>query len=492
VCIAGVLSAQTLKLTGTVVDAKTGEKVKGASVCLTKDIPFNTSGSPYYGELITLSNEGGHFAFGTSVGITNSVPGVVSSKPVIRKNRVHISITDAAQVHIALYSVSGRKIGTVLNRKMSEGKHMIAIFDMLPADQVTILRVSIDRQVFAYKHIPLLQNTTPVHELEKLTQSTTRAIVDTLFIIANGYWSKRVFIESYEGELGKIKLDPIELECTGCGKEPPHVGSYKDYTITVNGEERIYGSYVPNGYDKDKKVALFIGLHGMGALSQEDWESIWHESLEPTFGNNAVFLYPQARRGGGIYDLVWQVHAHRGNYEFIDEVVKKALEDFCIEETDIYLIGFSFGAKMAHGVRCLRGGSLFKAIIPASDVNGQSFNCPHHFDCTLCDCETARVPVFISAAKQDVGGGTEYKHAFYHLDTLLNYYDCPDEYQTINKESWGGNLFEYRLYNKGNCADYPIMVSINDADHWFEPPQGIALKEYVVLMISKGILPGKE
>lgn len=147
---------------------------------------------------------------------------------------------------------------------------------------------------------------------------------------------------------------------------------------------------------------------------------------------------------------------------------------------------------MAHGVRCLRGGSLFKAVIPASDVNGQSFNCPHHFDCTLCDCETARVPVFISAAKENVGSGSEYKHAFYHLDTLLNYYDCPDEYEIISKASWGGDDFEYRLYNKGNCVDYPIMVSINDADHWFEPPQGVALKEYLVLMISKGILPGKE
>ncbi len=475
---------QGLKIKGTIRN-KGGIGIANVQVSVVKDIPLQPMGaSPYYGELITLTNSTGNFAFGIPVNNnTTTYKKTGNTYAKINHNRLSFFTDKKAPVLIRAFTLSGKLITTVYNQVLNQGTYSIDLSISLKSQQLYVLHIKIGSTSYTLNYIPNVHSYSPMQSVSLSSVNAQTAYeqkgsIDTVLIIKNGYWAKRIPIESYEIDMGVIKLDSIILECEGCDKEPPLIGQAKYQTINVNGEDRDYMIYVPSGYNKTTKNSLFICLHGRGATGESDRRDTWTPSLEPTFGDTAIFIYPDARYDIPDYERIWRIQTNQGNYELLDELVKYSLKNYCIDTKRIYMIGFSLGAKMALGVWCVRGGSLFRVVTPASEVASFAFNCTERHDCTLGDCTTPS-PIFISSAKENVANGKEYYRAIAIRDSAMMINGCTkDIEETIDEEEWGYPDFEYRVYRKNGCEKYPVMWSINDANHWFELPQSCALRYF--------------
>ena len=154
--------------------------------------------------------------------------------------------------------------------------------------------------------------------------------------------------------LALLLLLPSALAASaGCGSAPAITAGTK--TVTVNGKSRRWIIRLPQNYDQTRPYKLIFGLHWRDADFQAvDGGTAPFYGLQKLANNSAIFIAPDGLNKG------W---ANNGGEDvaFIDEIVKQVTNGLCVDEKQVFSLGFSYGGSMSFALACARP-SVFRAV----------------------------------------------------------------------------------------------------------------------------------
>lgn len=144
----------------------------------------------------------------------------------------------------------------------------------------------------------------------------------------------------------------------GCGKSPTL--SSGTHTMTVNGATRQYILTLPQGYDSSRPYKLIFGYHWLSGTMQNVVSGNYY-GVQPLAGNSAIFVAPQGKNNG------W---ANSGGEDitFTDQMLSTLQGDLCIDKTQIYSMGWSYGGSMSYALACARP-NVFRGVAVMSGAN---------------------------------------------------------------------------------------------------------------------------
>jgi polyhydroxybutyrate depolymerase len=170
----------------------------------------------------------------------------------------------------------------------------------------------------------------------------------------------------------------------GCGKGTAGPSPTVQQTIQVGGLTRYYLLYVPEDADPDEPLPLIFGIHGL------NMNNVWaaHDSsgfqlIEATAGQ-AILVYPQGIQANGqsnppssmsqwgTADSNWgggppNADEARLNADlaYFDAMIDVVSDDYCIDPSRTFAMGFSQGGFMTNALGCERA-SVFRALAPVA------------------------------------------------------------------------------------------------------------------------------
>ncbi|MGW4213895.1 ricin-type beta-trefoil lectin domain protein [Lentzea sp. NPDC004789] len=151
----------------------------------------------------------------------------------------------------------------------------------------------------------------------------------------------------------------------GCGK-PPSLSSGQ-HTINTGGQNRSYILRVPANYDNNRQYRLFVGLHWRGGTANDvdsggtdgyNWSYYGLRKLADAENNSTIFVAPQGNGNG------W---ANPGGQDltFIDDMLRQLEGGLCVDTTQRFAGGFSYGGGMSYAIACARA-NVFRAVVAYS------------------------------------------------------------------------------------------------------------------------------
>jgi poly(3-hydroxybutyrate) depolymerase len=156
----------------------------------------------------------------------------------------------------------------------------------------------------------------------------------------------------------------------GCGKTPTLTSGTK--SINVNGKTRQYIIRVPNNYDKSKPYKLMFAWHWRGgnmndvASGGSDGAAWAYYGQQKQAAEKAILVAPNGQGAG------W---ANSGDEDiaFLDAMMKQIEGDLCVDTTQRFSMGFSYGAGMSYSIACSRGKDFRAvAVISGAQLSGCS------------------------------------------------------------------------------------------------------------------------
>ncbi|PWI20338.1 cellulose-binding protein [Streptomyces sp. Act143] len=157
---------------------------------------------------------------------------------------------------------------------------------------------------------------------------------------------------------------------TGCGKAPTLTSG--THTITSGGKNRSFILKIPDGYDPGHPYRLVFGFHWLGGTSTDvatgrtvETGTWAYYGLQRLAGTSTVFVAPQGLNNG------W---ANNGGEDvaFVDDMLRRIESDLCVDTTQRFALGFSYGAAMSYSLACSRA-TVFRAV--AVQSGGQLSGC---------------------------------------------------------------------------------------------------------------------
>jgi poly(3-hydroxybutyrate) depolymerase len=173
------------------------------------------------------------------------------------------------------------------------------------------------------------------------------------------------------GGLTAVRPAPAAAEAAtaGCGKPPALTSGTR--SIQTSGKNRSYVLRVPDNYDSNRQYRLVFGFHwnggtagdvDSGGTSGYPWS---YYGLRALSGNSAIFVAPQGLNNGwansGGEDLV-----------FVDDMIRQIEAGLCVDTTQRFAGGFSYGGGMSYALACSRP-AVFRAV--AVYAGGQLSGC---------------------------------------------------------------------------------------------------------------------
>ncbi|MFF4397109.1 ricin-type beta-trefoil lectin domain protein [Streptomyces sp. NPDC001480] len=153
----------------------------------------------------------------------------------------------------------------------------------------------------------------------------------------------------------------------GCGKAPALTSG--THTIQSGGQTRSYILRVPAGYDSSHPYRLIFGFHWRGGTANDvdsggtdgyNWSYYGLRRLADA-NNSTIFVAPQGNGNG------W---ANPGGQDvaFVDAMVSQIEAGLCVDTTQLFSAGFSYGAAMSYALACSRA-TVFRAVAVYSGAN---------------------------------------------------------------------------------------------------------------------------
>ncbi|MEU8235610.1 ricin-type beta-trefoil lectin domain protein [Actinoplanes sp. NPDC048967] len=156
---------------------------------------------------------------------------------------------------------------------------------------------------------------------------------------------------------------------SGCGKAPTLTSGSR--TIQTSGKNRTFILRIPDNYDSNHPYRLIFGFHWNGGTANDvdsggtsgyPWS---YYGLRALSNNSTIFVAPQGFNNGwansGGEDLV-----------FVDDMIRQIEAGVCVDTTQRFAGGFSYGGGMSYALACARP-TVFKAVAVYS--GGQLSGC---------------------------------------------------------------------------------------------------------------------
>ena len=154
------------------------------------------------------------------------------------------------------------------------------------------------------------------------------------------------------GPAAALPGGPVQAAATaGCGR--PAGLATGTHTLTSGGVSRTYRLDVPGGYDPNRAYRLVVGLHWWHGTAADVVNQQFY-GLKPLAGESTVFVAPQ-----GI-DNAWP-NTNGRDVTFVDDVLRAVESALCIDTTQRFATGFSYGGSMSNALACARA-DVFRAV----------------------------------------------------------------------------------------------------------------------------------
>lgn len=157
---------------------------------------------------------------------------------------------------------------------------------------------------------------------------------------------------------------------TGCGRTSGLESG--TFTITSSGQEREYILSLPENYDSASPYKLIFGLHWLSGTMQNVVDDSFY-GVQPLSENKVIFVAPQGLDNG------W-ANTDDQDITLIDDILATLEEELCIEKTQIFAMGFSYGGAMSYSLACSRpevfrgvavmSGALLSGCAPGTEPVG--------------------------------------------------------------------------------------------------------------------------
>ncbi|MGE5783941.1 MAG: hypothetical protein ACM3ZE_05090 [Myxococcales bacterium] len=187
----------------------------------------------------------------------------------------------------------------------------------------------------------------------------------------------------------------------GCGKTPTLKSGSR--TIQSGGQARQFMLSIPENYDKNHPYRLVFAFHWNGGTmgdvdgggsSGDAWS---YYGLREQANNSTIFLAPQGIGNG------WANSGGR-DLKLVDDLIALIEGDLCVDTTQLFSLGFSYGGGMTYELACARA-SVFRAVAVYSGAQ-------------LSGCDGGKQPVAylgihgVSDGTCNIGGGRGLRDTF--------------------------------------------------------------------------------
>lgn len=155
----------------------------------------------------------------------------------------------------------------------------------------------------------------------------------------------------------------------GCGKAPTLTSGPR--SIQSSGQNRSFILRIPDNYDRNHPYRLIFGFHWNGGTANDvdsggtDGAAWSYYGLRQQANNSTIFVAPQGNGNG------W---ANPGGQDvtFVDDMIRQIEADLCVDTTQLFALGFSYGGGMSYSLACSRA-NVFRAVAVYS--GGQLSGC---------------------------------------------------------------------------------------------------------------------
>ncbi|MER5622641.1 cellulose binding domain-containing protein [Streptosporangium sp. NPDC002544] len=239
----------------------------------------------------------------------------------------------------------------------------------------------------------------------------------------------------------------------GCGRTPTLQNGTN--TIQSSGKNRSYILRIPGNYDNQRPYRLVFGFHWLGgtaidvATGQTVQRDVWsYYGLQRLAGESTIFVAPQGFNNG------W---ANSGGEDvtFVDDMIRRIEADLCVETTQRFALGFSYGGAMSYALACARA-DVFRAVAVYSGGR-------------LSGCSGGTQPIAYFAAHGlrdsvlNISGGRSMR------DTFVRNNGCTAQ----NPPEPGQGSLTHRSTTYSGCAGgRPVVWAAFDEGHIAAPQDG--------------------
>ncbi|WP_433537896.1 cellulose binding domain-containing protein [Micromonospora sp. CA-249363] len=231
----------------------------------------------------------------------------------------------------------------------------------------------------------------------------------------------------------------------GCGKAPTLTSGTR--TITSSGQSRTYILQIPSGYDRNRQYRLVFGFHWLNG-SANNVASAGYYGLAPLSNNSTIFVAPQGINAG------W-ANTNGRDLTLFDDISRQVENDLCVDTTQRFALGWSYGGAMSYAVACARP-NVIRAVAVLSGANLSG-----------CSGGTQPVPYFgihgIYDSVLNISQGRAIR------DTFVRNNGCTAQ---SPREPSRGSLTHITTTYSGCRAGYPVQWAAFDGDHTPSPVDG--------------------
>jgi polyhydroxybutyrate depolymerase len=165
---------------------------------------------------------------------------------------------------------------------------------------------------------------------------------------------------------------------TACTGKPGSKRGKVNATVTAGGAQRTFIYYAPQGLDANQPVPIVIVPHGFTMSGQAMYDITKHTTIADREKFIAIFPDGTAGNpwnvGAGVCGAGAAVVGAGNDQAFVDEMIKYAEADQCVDKDHIYMTGFSMGGYFSNETGCLR--SNIRAVGPHSGGSHDLTACP--------------------------------------------------------------------------------------------------------------------
>ncbi|CAI6342434.1 unnamed protein product [Periconia digitata] len=238
----------------------------------------------------------------------------------------------------------------------------------------------------------------------------------------------------------------------GCGKSPTISSGAR--SINVNGKNRQYTIRVPNGYDQNKPHKLIFAFHWVGGTMQDvsgggsDGAQWAYYGMQKKSSETAILVAPQGLNNG------WG-NSGGEDIAFVDAMRNAIEADLCVDTTQRFATGFSYGGSMSFSIACSRAKD-FRAVAVIS--GGQ-----------LSGCDGGNDPIAYLGIHGINDGTLNIAQGRTLRDRFVRNNGCA---QTNPREPGSGSGQHVKTAYTGCKAGYPVTWLAFDGGHAPAPVDG--------------------
>ncbi|NER17270.1 alpha/beta hydrolase family esterase [Spongiivirga citrea] len=284
--------------------------------------------------------------------------------------------------------------------------------------------------------------------------------------------------------------------CFGCNKDDSskvntvinNVGSRIDITTMNNGDERTYIIYIPSTYNPEKEHPLVFQLHG-GSGNGEKFYNIsgWNDIAEE---NGLIIVYPTSfaydmkNNGCGNnrvthwnnYNLpseVCNVNDLRDETNFLNQVINEVKASYTIDESRIYMAGFSRGSGMVNRLGIELSNKItavggLAGFLPGDTIYTPQRKLPIHIMLGTLDEKIASQTIFNTEIPFDLDEMLDDPGLKDILKTYIASYNLDPNYTLIHSSASGRT---YRFEGNSGAPENVMLFSLlKDVTHVFPNP----------------------